>query len=525
MPGALGLLAHQMGTLWKHFGINQKVSIILALLASLAVIGGIVYWSGRPDYRLLYSGLTLEDAARGREKLDEARIPVEIRDHGQALFVPAGDVYRARLMLAADGLPKDSSAGFELFEQPKFGLTEFAQQVNFQRALQGELERTIAAIDGVQSARVMLVMPRDRLFASEQDKAASASIMLSLKRGAQLQGGQIHSINQLVSTAVPGLSQGHITITDQQGRLLSDASQREDPLLGSSQRQLETRRAMEDTLARKAQDMLDLALGKDQAIVRVSADIDFRRIEKHNEKFDAEGRVLFRETISSENSSEPTRSPATGTARVAVGDPAATVNNEQTAMGKMKREDIDSEYRVPSERETVLDQGGRVTRLSVAVSVAARSGEPRNAVEIDNIKQLIRSAVGAISTADRKDEVSVIEMAFNRQPDSEPAWQWWERLPFSVTGSLRTVGGIVLLITLYLFSRRTFRQLSVERETVGTPVSMLTGAEGGAHSLGAGSDDPAMLENETPLDTVSRLAEQSPSTVATWIDHAVRSKS
>ena len=386
MTGAISLLFRQIGAIWNHFGINQKVSIVLALLATLAAIGGVLYASSRPDYRLLYAGMTLEDAAKAREQLEEAKVPVQLRDHGNSMYVPAADVYRSRLLLAQAGLPRDTSTGFELFEQPKFGLTEFAQQVNYQRALQGELERTISSMDGVQGVRVMLVMPRDRLFATEKDKSASASIMLSMKRGANLSAAQVASIGQLVGTAVPGLAEGNVTITDQQGRLLSDPRDREDEALGSPRKHMDMRRAVEEELTKKAQDMLDRAIGTGQAIVRVSADLDFRQVERYNETYNAEGRVVVRETISTENSSEPITLAGAGMSRVAVGSPSDIVLEQ--AMGQLRREDVDTEYRVPSGRETIVDKGGKVARLSISVSVA-RGEQPRDAEALQQIERMV----------------------------------------------------------------------------------------------------------------------------------------
>jgi len=518
MPGALSLLFRQVAEVWKLLGINQKVSILLALLATAAAIGTILYVSARPDYRLLYSGLTLEDAAQARERLEEERIPVRLREHGQAIYVPAADVYRGRLMLATAGLPKDSSIGFELFEQPKFGLTEFAQQVNFQRALQGELERTITAIDGVQAARVMLVMPRDRMFAPDRDKAASASIMLTLRRGQALSQHQVLSIRQLVSTAVPGLADGHITITDQQGTLLSDAARGEDPILGQTHRHQEMRRAVEDELTRKAQDMLDRAIGPGQTIARVSAELDFRRIERHNETYDADGRVVVRETISTENTSEPIPVAGRDMARVAVGDPSHVVLEQ--SVGQSRREDVDTEYRVPSGRETTIDYGGTVSRLSVSVSVA-RDEQPRDAAALDQIERMVRSAVGLVQTAQRQDTIEVLEMAFPSVSDAPvPApWPLWELLPFSPMSVLRVLAGLALIIAIYRFSRKTIRQLSIERETVGIPVSQLTGG-GGSRSLSEGGTESASEGSD--LDHISSLAEQNPGAVAAWIDQTVR---
>lgn len=520
MTGAISLLFRQIGAIWNHFGINQKVSIVLALLATLAAIGGVLYASSRPDYRLLYSGMTLEDAARAREQLEEAKVPVQLRDHGNSIYVPAANVYRSRLLLAQAGLPRDTSTGFELFEQPKFGLTEFAQQVNYQRALQGELERTISSMDGVQGVRVMLVMPRDRLFASEKDKSASASIMLSMKRGAHLSDAQVASIGQLVGTAVPGLAEGNVTITDQQGRLLSDPRDREDEALGSPRKHMDLRRAVEEELTKKAQDMLDRAIGSGQAIVRVSADLDFRQVERYNETYNAEGRVVVRETISTENSSEPITLAGAGMSRVAVGSPSDIVLEQ--AMGQLRREDVDTEYRVPSGRETIVDKGGKVARLSISVSVA-QGEQPRDAEALQQIERMVRSAVGFSSQ--RQDTIEVIEMPFAALPSSPESQgiHWWHRMPVMPETAFRVMMGLALLFTLYAFSRKALRQLSVQREDAGTPVAELAGGEHGeTKHLSEYEPFEGMTQSEE-LEYVSRLAEQNPAAIATWIDQAIRS--
>ena len=519
MLGAVSLLFRQIGAIWSHFGINQKVSILLALLVTLAAIGGIVYTSRRPDYRLLYAGMSLQDAARAREQLEEAKISVQLRDHGNALYVPAADVYRGRLLLATTGLPGEASSGFELFEQPKFGLTEFAQQVNYQRALQGELERTITAVEGVQSARVLLVMPRDRLFATEKDKTASASIMLTVRRGMKLAPHQVLSIGQLVSTAVPGMSEGSVTITDQQGNLLSDSTDKEETAIGSPRKHMDFRRGVEEELTRKAQDMLDRSIGPGLAIVRVSAELDFRQIERYNETYDSENRVVVRETISSEKSSEPITLAGAGMARVAVGTPS-DIAVEQ-AMGQMNREDIDTEYRVPSGRETVVDKGGRIARLSVSVSVA-RGTEPRSPDSLQQIERMVRSAVGFSSS--RQDSIEVLEMPFAALPASPnlDMWRWWHRLPVMPETILRVTIGLALLATLYAFSRKALRQLSVQREDAGTPVAELAGGEHADRHLPEPEPFEEHMDKNEQLEYASRLAEQNPSIVAIWIDQTLR---
>lgn len=214
---SLKLLGLQLKEIWKHFGVNQKASTLFALVVVIVAVVGLLYWSARPDYRLLYSGLSLKDAGAMQEKLNEQKIPVELKDSGTAIYVPVNEVYRARLFLASKGLPKDTSTGFELFEQPKFGLTDFAQQVNYQRALQGELERTISSMNGIEGAKIMLVLPKDKLFASDKNQKASASIMVTLGAGMALSPSQVQSIVQLVASSVPALTANDITVSDQSG--------------------------------------------------------------------------------------------------------------------------------------------------------------------------------------------------------------------------------------------------------------------------------------------------------------------
>ncbi len=519
MLGAMSLLFRQVGAIWSHFGLNQKVSILLALALTLAAIGGILYTSRRPDFRLLYAGMTLQDAARAREQLEEAKINVQLRDHGNALYVQAKDVYRGRLLLASAGLPGETSTGFELFEQPKFGLTEFAQEVNYQRALQGELERTITAVEGVQSARVLLVMPRDRLFATEKDNSASASIMVTLRRGTSLQPHQVLSISQLVSTAVPGMTGGNVTITDQLGNLLSDSTDKDKTVMGTPTKYMDFRRGVEEELTRKAQDMLDRSIGNGLSIVRVSADLDFRQRESYNETYDGESRVAIRETISAEKSSEPITLAGAGMARVAVGTPS-DITVEQ-AMGQMSREDSETEYRVPSGRETVMDKGGRIARLSVSVLVA-RDAEARSLAELEQIERMVRSAVG-FSTV-RQDTIEVLEMTFAPLP-TEPGLnvvRWWHLLPVMPGTILRVTIGLALLLTLYAFNRKAIRQLSVQREDVGTPVAELAEGEESVQHLGEADLFDEHMDENKQLEYASRLAEQNPAIVASWITQTLR---
>jgi flagellar M-ring protein FliF len=515
MANSLVLLGQQLRELWKHFGVNQKVSTILALLVVAGITAGILIWSSRPSYSLLYAGMDLADAAAAREKLTEDRIPVQIRDSGHSLYVAAADVYRARLLLATAGLPKKSSSGFELFEEPKFGLTDFAQRVNYQRALQGELERTIAAMDGIESARVMLVLPSEKVFASEKEKKASASIMLNVSHGGGLAPVQVRSIKQLVGSAVPGLTSSAITVTDQYGALLSQAQDQGLAESGSGGDQLEIQRNYEKQLAEKAQNMLDMALGAGNAIVKVSVLMDFSKVEKTSEKYDKENRVVVSEKIKSEVTSSANPSAAGGViATVPVGNPSNVTVGQ--AENKTKTEDISTEYKVPANVERTVENGARLKSISVSVCLAKMAAD-RTSQELDGVKQLVRSALGLVEAGDRKDMIEVVEMKFAAATPPPPP-SLIEKLPVSPGTILNGLGALVLLVMIIVMSKRISARLSVTSEEAGVQVASLAATNaGGLNSGMAGGGQP-----ENTLDYLSRLAEHNPKAIAQWINNTAR---
>ena len=206
-------------------------------------------------------------------------------------------------------------------------------------------------------------------------------------------------------------------------------------------------------------------------------------------------------------------------ARVAVGTPS-DITIEQ-AMGQMKREDVETEYKVPAGRETVVDKGGRISRLSISVSVA-QGEQPRTPEALQQIERMVRSAVGF--SAPRQDTIEVLEMPF-AAPQAKPEldmWQWWQRLPVMPETLLRILIGLGLLGTLYAFSRKALRQLSVQREEVGTPVAELAGGEHATASLPEAEPFEETMDKNEQLEYASRLAEQNPSIVAIWIDQTLR---
>lgn len=517
MANSLTLLGTQLKELWRHLGVNQKANTIIALAVTGAVIGGLLYWSSRPDYRLLYSGVSLKDAAAMQEKLTDARISVELKDSGRAIYVPSKDVYRGRVLLAAAGLPKDTSIGFEIFEQPKFGLTDFAQQVNYQRALQGELERTIMAISGIESARVMLVLPKERVFSAEAKSRASASILVTIGSGSTPASFHVQSIVQLVASAVPGLLPTDITVTDSTGRLLTKASSGSD-ILDDTDEQLGTQEKLGVSLARKGQEVLDMALGADKSIVRVSATMDFTKREKRTENYDSQNKVVKSETIESVNTSTPgggnAGNVAGAVANIPVGNPGGGSVEQSGGMSKSKKENIRTEYAIPSDVEQIVQRGGQILSLSVSVCLA-RGEKERSKDELKKIEQLIGNAVGLVKSEKRTDTIEVQEMVFPAvtAPIQPAGWQQW--LPDMQL--LKTIGmWAIALIVVLIVARRLTSNLDVRHEDAGVALSSVTAGRS-ADDFAARSMNEGLTSTDRNMGELHAVAEQNPKAIAAWI--------
>ena len=277
--------------LFKNIGsvVSQmspsQVMMLLGVIAG-TIIGGtyVVGWVGDTTYSTLYSGLDEAEAGEVVTYLSENKIPYQITGNGRTIEVPSSDVYQVRLSLASQGLPRGGNIGYSIFDQNNLGMTDFLQNLNFRRALEGELTRTITQLNEVQAARVHIVMPKERLFKEDQ-KEATASVVLKLS-GLGLSKQKVNGISHLVASSVEGLKPANITILDYNGNLLS-SGQKNDEVAGLSSSQLEANKQVEQYLENKAQTMLDGVLGLQKAIVRVTADLNFQQLERTSEIFDA----------------------------------------------------------------------------------------------------------------------------------------------------------------------------------------------------------------------------------------------
>jgi flagellar M-ring protein FliF len=499
--------------LWRELGLNQRVSLVIAFIGVLGAMTALLVWSSRPDYQLLYGRLSQKDASSIVALLDERGTPHRIGAGGDAIYVPSSEVHTMRMELAGKGLPAGDGVGFEIFDRGQFGLSDFVQRTNYNRALQGELARTIAQLDGVRHARVLIVQPESRLLLTNQTLKPTASVFVE-RDHTSIDASAVNSIRHLVANAVQGLLPDEVAVVDQAGQVLS-AELKEDPMLGSASSMIRYRQQVEDYLARKVESMLLPVLGPGQAIVRVSADIDVDAVQSTEERFDPDSAVVRSEvrTTDDTNTAEARRGGLVGAAgntpdqpEVAAGSPLVT--NAQNRTNQTVSYEIN---RVVS---NVTRNPGSIRSVTAAVFVAARPpaadgtpAAPRTVQEIESLREIVITALGLSSQNGRTaaEQVSLQEMPF--QPveiaDEIVQLQQETRIQSWVEVALRYVSvGIALLVLLVFF--RLLRRQRVEA----LPVEMIL-----AQAEASGSR--AAAPNELTPEMLNDLIRQKPANVGT----------
>lgn len=400
--------------IWSKLGINQRISLIGFFIFVVSLFVVLALWSNRPDYALLYSKLDQSDAAVIIEKLRDMKVPYQLKDSGRVIYVPSEKVYDLRLELAGEGVPKTKSIGFEIFDKTNFGITDFVQKMNYIRAIQGEIGRTISQLEEVADARVHIVIPNTELF-SEDQKHTTASIALTMKPGAVLGNEQINGIRYLTACAVEGLEPKNITIIDQYGNILSknsDSTSSEN----LNANQLDLKKNVERYFTNKVQSMLEAALGVNNAIVRVNAELNFEQIEVTEEKFDPESAVVRVEQITSEKSSG--RSDKGSAAGTSANLDKKNKNVQQTSgeESNQEKESIKNTYEIDRKVQKVLQTTGDVKKLTAAVFVRKNKDSNGNYIarpqnDLKQLEDVIKNSIGF--DVKRNDSVVVKEMVFN----------------------------------------------------------------------------------------------------------------
>lgn len=405
-------LQAQVAQSWQNMSGTARALLVAALLASL---GGVAYLGLRlsqTDYAPLARNLPLEEVGALTTRLKEKSIPFKLDDGGTTVLVPADRLATARVEAAGANLPVGANKGFEVFDESPLGMTPFVQELNYTRALQAELARSIAHLQPIAQARVHVSRPQQTPFIRDQ-KPATASVVLKLKPGARLDRSTAEAIVALVSRAVEGLSPENVSIVDTLGHLLTDTRSTEDRIPNS---QLEFRRQLEGYLASKAEDVLRSHLGANRAVVRVAADVNFQRVKEKSETFSPEGKVATAVREQTTKSTTPTGP------RGAVG---ATANTTRTgaagaagiaAQGTSQTENTQTDYAVSKTSRDVDNFLNSVNRLTIAAMIDL-SDQEGNKLTLTDAQDLIKQAIGF---RDGRDEIKVTDVALARVKELPP---------------------------------------------------------------------------------------------------------
>ena len=421
---------------WTRLPPRQTLTLAVVIAGALAAAIGAWLWAQTPDYRVLYSNLSDRDGGAIIAALGPLNVPYKVGEGGTVILVPAAQVHETRLRLASQGLPKGSIVGYELVDNQKFGATQFQEQMNFQRGLEGELARSIQSLSAVQSARVHLALPKQSVFLRDQQQP-TASVLLTLHAGRTLDNAQVNGIAHLVASSVPELTIDRVSIVDQNGSLLSQRRDGTDN--GLDPAQLGYVKQVEQATIQRITDILEPIVGRSNVRVQVTADIDFTRNESVAESFKPNqdpkvATLRTQQTSQSQTTGSAStggvpgaltnQPPAAGVAQID-GKPAAATATVTGNAPSSTRKDETVAYEVDKKIEHTRAQVGGLRRMTAAVVVNFRrtvddKGKASSAAlsekEMGEINALVREAMGY--SKDRGDSVNVVNAAFN-EPERE----------------------------------------------------------------------------------------------------------
>ena len=522
MQGLLGFL--------RGLGAARLTAMVAVTAAMIGFFGFVIMRVTTPQLTTLFTDLTFEDSSAIIKDLERQGIPFEMRNDGAVLMVPKDRVARLRMKLAESGLPKGGGVGYEIFDKSDaLGATSFVQNINHLRALEGELARTIRAIDRVQFARVHLVLPERPLFSRETPEP-SASIVLRVR--GMLEPAQVRAIRHLAASAVNGLKPGRVSIIDERGNLLANGSTAEVGTDGTTGE--ERRSGFERKLREQVEAIVSSVVGSGRARVQLSADFDYNKVTQTSDRFDPDGRVVR----SSQSREEQTGSDGRE-AQVSVGNELPGAQQQQPAPANKdsskKTEEIVN-YEISRVTKTEVTEAGRINRISVAVLVDGTYGknergevtyQPRVAGDLERIATLVRSAIGFDGR--RGDQVEVVNLRFAEGPVELPAAEpttWLGKFQFTKDDIMYVVElGVMAflgLIVLFMVVRPMVKRMLSPDSLVATAIAA-TAPAGATAAIGTaialpGSAIPSMIDvaqvqgqvHAQSVHRVGELADKNP---------------
>lgn len=397
MPTFIRDLFQHVRDFWNNTSLTKRVIIGVLSIAVLVGFAGFLFWFNQPNYRILYSNLSPEDANRVVMSLQADKIIYQLQDGGATILVPEPLVYDLRLKIAGEGKLVGTGIGFEIFDEVKVGQTDFVQRINYQRALQGELARTISEFPNVESARVHLVVPQRSLFIEEQQKPSASVVLKLVDPNLKLDPKTVQAVLNMLTMSIEGLDKSRVSITDSNGKPLYYPE--EESLTGLSNTQRDHKLRVEQGLERRISELLSPVMGPGKIIAKVNADLDFSQRTIRRELYDPE-----KTAIRSQQTSEETNR---GRANLESGSPDTNFRGDglggTASTQEGSRETRATNYEINKEEQNIIAQVGDISRLTVAVVVDGTyeknaQGEyafvPRSQAELDRIRGLISNAVG-----------------------------------------------------------------------------------------------------------------------------------
>ncbi len=452
----------QLGAVWGKIGVVQRVLLLTILLACIGMGVFLTHWATRPEMQVLYSNLDPSDAGQITEKISEAQVPYELGNGGTTIYVPRQHVHELRLTMAKEGLPGSKQNGYDIFENEKLGVSPMVQQLNKKRAMEEELAKTIQMIDGVEYTKVMLVLPEQTLFTTEPEQA-KASVMVKLRAGWRLNPSNVAAITHLVANGVDGLHAENVTISDSQGRMLTNAMG-DDSSVTAANTFMDYKQRVEETIAEKVRNLLETVLGPGRCSVKVSAVLDMTMEERMVKEYDKG--MPSEETINSTTKSV-TNTP--GEEQTVAGQD--TMEKEETVETKMMvPETMIKSIKTPGDilslsvaamvdlKKEVEPAGGAVPGEEGAEEAPAAPAEPQfvEMMSIDDVKNIIRNAVGP-ELLKGESALTVVNVPFERPKAplmaAEPEVDKFERILEIIRQSSTGLLSICALVVLWIFTR------------------------------------------------------------------------
>jgi flagellar M-ring protein FliF len=479
--GPLQALARFWGTL----NTTQRFVTAAFLSLSIVLLGVVTMIAAKPRMEVLFSGLQGTDSGAIVAKLQENKVPYEIE--GSVIKVPQKYVHEMRMQLASQGLPQGGTVGFEIFDKGNLGMTEFSQRVSYQRAVQGELARTIGQLDGVEASRVHVAIPEPSVF-SDSEKQATASVVVKLRPGCRLGSDQVGGIVHLVSSAVEGLKPNEVTVVDTNGNMLSEAGDEAtglDPRMSASK--LKLKREVESQMEKDIESMLERVVGPNKAVVRVNAKINFDRRETSSETYSPAGTNTG--VLTSEQKLQESYGSGSGTAGGNVGIASVLRQGAPTSSpagkGAYERVETTNKYEVSKTTERVVKAPGEIEQLSVAVMVDGTV----DGAKIATIKNAVSAACGIDAT--RKDQIIVESIQFDNKAAQDEAKEMASLAAKSgYMSSAKTVGAVLLLLVFLFFLKNTLKQVNISIAPQPTVLQDFA-TPGGVAGVSAQAFDPA----------------------------------